>query len=364
MIVAVLGAGNVGCALAGDLALRGCEVRLFTRSAERRGEIREAGAITLHGAIEGRVAVPVADTVAEAADGAGVVVLAVPTPALLWYGPPLIEATSDDQVILCDPGHSGGVLFLAAEFRRRAPGRRPRLAQLTTASHGSRLSDPTTVGLFGLPQVGLGAFPAWQTGECAERLAPLLPGGHIRLTSVLEADLLNVNAVIHPAGMVANAGWLEATGGNFAFYHDGISPAVARVIEAVEAERAGLAAALGVPTVPILVDLERAGYTEPGSAAGPGFHAALQGSAAVRAVKAPPSLDHRYLHEDVGWGLVPWMALAGLVGLRTPAMAAVTDLAGLLNAIDYRTAGLTLDRLGLGGMTAAEIRAYTDLGMT
>ena len=58
------------------------------------------------------------------------------------------------------------------------------------------------------------------------------------------------------------------------------------------------------------------------------------------------------------------MALAGLVGLRTPAMAAVTDLAGLLNAIDYRTAGLTLDRLGLGGMTAAEIRAYTELGMT
>ncbi|MGB0094586.1 MAG: hypothetical protein WBP81_18895 [Solirubrobacteraceae bacterium] len=27
--VAVIGAGNVGCALAGDLALRGFEVRLF-----------------------------------------------------------------------------------------------------------------------------------------------------------------------------------------------------------------------------------------------------------------------------------------------------------------------------------------------
>ena len=37
------------------------------------------------------------------------------------------------------------------------------------------------------------------------------------------SERANVNAVIHPAGMVANAGWLEATGGNFAFYHDGIS---------------------------------------------------------------------------------------------------------------------------------------------
>ena len=34
-VVAVLGTGNVGCALAGDLALRGAEVRLFNRSGGR-----------------------------------------------------------------------------------------------------------------------------------------------------------------------------------------------------------------------------------------------------------------------------------------------------------------------------------------
>ena len=71
-----------------------------------------------------------------------------------------------------------------------------------------------------------------------------------------------------------------------------------------------------------------------------------------------------YYFLSIGRTLGSRKNLAGLVGLRTPAMAAVTDLAGLLNAIDYRTAGLTLDRLGLGGMTAAEIRAYTELGMT
>ena len=51
--VAVIGAGNVGCALAADLGLRGVEVRLFNRSPGRLAAIRDAGGITVTGQIEG-----------------------------------------------------------------------------------------------------------------------------------------------------------------------------------------------------------------------------------------------------------------------------------------------------------------------
>jgi len=51
--VAVIGAGNVGCALAADLGLRGVEVRLFNRSPGRLAAIRDAGGITVTGEIEG-----------------------------------------------------------------------------------------------------------------------------------------------------------------------------------------------------------------------------------------------------------------------------------------------------------------------
>lgn len=51
--VAVIGAGNVGCALAADLGLRGVEVRLFNRSPGRLAAIRGAGGITVTGEIEG-----------------------------------------------------------------------------------------------------------------------------------------------------------------------------------------------------------------------------------------------------------------------------------------------------------------------
>jgi opine dehydrogenase len=233
---------------------------------------------------------------------------------------------------------------------------------MTTASHTSRMTGPATVAVFALTHVSLGSFPSRHVDDCCERLHPLLPGRLQTLNSVLEADVLNVNAVLHPAGMVCNAGWIEATRGDFLFYGQGIGPAVARVIEAVEGERMALAEGLGVPTIPILQDLHRAGYTTAEAAGSGSMHDALRAGEALRTIRAPASLDHRYLHEDVGWGLVPWMGLAEAAGVPTPTIAALTVLAGLVTGVDYRRVGLTLDHMGLTGMTVEKIRSYVARG--
>jgi len=47
--VAVVGAGNVGCALAADLVLRGVDVRLYNRSPGRLDAIRAASGIRVTG---------------------------------------------------------------------------------------------------------------------------------------------------------------------------------------------------------------------------------------------------------------------------------------------------------------------------
>ncbi len=361
-VVAVLGAGNVGCALAADLVLRGVGVRLYSRSPERVAPVRAAGGITLSGVLEGFAPITVSDTVAEAVAGAGVIALAVPAPALPWYAPQLATVTTDEQVIWLNPGQSGGALYLAAEIARTSGRRGMPICQLTTASHTSRMTGPAAVAVFTLTHVSLAALPGDHLDACCERVEQLLPGRVRPASSVLEADLLNVNAVLHPAGMVCNAGWIDATGGDFPFYGKGIGPAVARVVEAVERERMALAEGLGVPTIPILDDLHRAGYTTAAAAATGSVHAAMQAGGALRTIRAPASLDHRYIHEDVGWGLVPWMGLAGAAGVATPTMAALTDLAGLVTGVEHRREGLTLERMGLTGMTVAEIRSHVARG--
>ena len=87
-------------------------------------------------------------------------------------------------------------------------------------------------------------------------------------------------------------------------------------------------------------------------------HAALQDSAPNRWIKGPPSLDHRYLHEDVGWGLVPWAELGSSLGVETPLMDALITVGSVLTGRDYRSEGLTLRRLGLAGKRVDELPDY------
>ena len=356
--VAVIGAGNLGCALAADLGLRGIQVRLFNRSPGRLAAIRDAGGITVTGQIQGSAAPGlVTGSLQEAVDGAEVVAVTVPTGSLPAYAADLARATTDEQLIWLNPGHSGGALYLAAELARAGRAART-ICQLTTASHISRLTGPATVRVFLRPLALLAALPASRWEECHQRLDALLPGQFGRAHNVLEADLANLNAILHPPGMVCNAGWIEATAGKFGFYAQGSGPAVARVMDAIDAERLALARRLGVRAAPFAELFGQLGFT-PGEQAGEGgaYHA-IQHSELIHPIQSPPQLDHRYLHEDVGWGLVPWMHLAAAAGSPAPAITALTHLAGVINGIDYPRDGLTLERMGLAGKTPAEIRAH------
>ena len=249
--VAVIGAGNVGCALAADLALRGVEVRLFNRSPGRLAAIRDAGGITVTGEIEGFAApAMVTGSLAEAVDGAEVVAVTVPTASLPAYAAALARATTDEQLIWLNPGHSGGALYLAAELARAGRGERT-ICQLTTASHISRLTGPATVRVFLRGRASVAALPASHLQACHQRLDALLPGLFGRAQSVLEADLANLNAILHPPGMVCNAGWIEATAGKFGFYAEGSGRAVAQVMDAIDHERLALARQAGCPGRPL-----------------------------------------------------------------------------------------------------------------
>jgi opine dehydrogenase len=356
--VAVIGAGNVGCALAADLALRGVEVRLFNRSPGRLAAIREAGGITVTGEIEGFAPLSlVTGSLQEAVDSAGVVAVTVPTASLPAYAANLARAVADEQLIWLNPGHSGGAMYLAAELARAGQGERT-ICQLTTASHISRLTGPATVRVLLRSRASVAALPASHLEKCHQRLDALLPSQFGRAQSVLEADLANLNAILHPPGMVCNAGWIEATAGKFGFYAEGSGPAVTQVMDAIDHERLALAGRLGVRAVPFSELFHQLGFATGDQVRAVGVYHAIQHSELIRPIQSPPRLDHRYLHEDVGWGLVPWMHLAAAAGSPAPTITALTHLAGVMNGIDYPREGLTLERMGLAGKTPAQIRAH------
>ena len=356
-VVAVVGAGNVGCALAAHLSLLGSEVRLVTRSDARLAPIRAAGGITLTGAVEGSAEIAMLTTsVADAVQGAQVVAVTVPSPALPFYAPALAESTDDSQLLWLDPG-TGGALFLAADISRRTGRRSMRICQLSTTTHVSRMADPTTVRVLQLTSPALASFPGTAVKDCVDEVHSLLPSSFSSAATVLELDLANINALAHPAQMICNAGWIEATGGDFTVYDEGTGPGVARVIDAVDDERIAVADALAIPTRPFGQLWAEAGFIPAAAGRGRAYEA-LRAAEMIHSVKAPPALDHRYLHEDVGWGLVPWIHLAVAAGVLTPTMNALTALAGTLNGVDYLATGLTLSRMGLDAVPPERIGEY------
>jgi opine dehydrogenase len=162
--------------------------------------------------------------------------------------------------------------------------------------------------------------------------------------------------------MIMNAGWIQHTGGDFLFYREAFTDAVGRATAAVDAERLAIARALGVPAVPFLDIFYEAGLTTRAARESGDISRACRESEPNRSIKSPPSLDHRYLHEDVGYGLVPMAALGRLAGVATPTIDALVHLAGLAVGIDYAREGLTLERLGLDGKSPSELLTFVEQG--
>jgi opine dehydrogenase len=363
--VAVLGAGNGGCAAAADLAMRGFDVRLFNRTRARIEPIIERGGLELAGAAgEGFVELPVVtDDMADALRGAELVMVTAPLLALPTYADSLAKLLPEDGVVFLNPGHVGGGLFLVHEIHRLAGRTDVRTAEISTLSYACRMRGPAGVGVLGvMDALPFAAFPGRHRDELLELVRPLYPGV-VPANDVLETAFLDINAVEHPPQIICNAGWVEHTRGEYLFYFEGTTPSVGRVIDRLDEERRAIAAALGVATRPFVEVFHEMGYTTARAAEVGTAFAALQESAPNRWIKGPPTLDHRYLHEDVGWGLVPWSELGRSRDVPTPLMDALIALGGALTGRDYRAEGLTLERLGVAGLGPDELPAYLHEGL-
>jgi opine dehydrogenase len=363
--VAVLGAGNGGCAAAADLGSRGFGVRLYNRSPERLAGIRERGGLEMLGAAgEAFVEIPVVTTdLGEAVIGADVVMLTVPISTHPFFAERLAPLLGDRQILFLNPGHMGGGLFMAHELHRLTGRTDVRICETSTLTYGCRMKGPAAVNIMArMTNLPFAAFPTRNQRALYDAISPLYPD-IVEASNVLETGFMDINAVEHPPQTVCNAGWLEHTKGDYLFYYEGTTPSVARVIEALDGERLAVAAAVGVPTRSFVEVFHAMGYTTARAVETGSAYIALQESAPNRWVKGPPTLDHRYLNEDVGWGLVPWSEMGRAFGVATPTMDALIVVGGILNGRDYRAEGLTLERLGLAGLRPDELVPYVDAGI-
>jgi len=81
-----------------------------------------------------------------------------------------------------------------------------------------------------------------------------------------------------------------------------------------------------------------------------------------QATGTPSSLEHKFITEDVPTGLIPMSALGAAARVPTPAIDALVTIVHSITGRDFAAEARTLARLGLSGMSAAEICHVMDEG--
>jgi opine dehydrogenase len=196
-------------------------------------------------------------------------------------------------------------------------------------------------------------------GRAVDLLAPLFtvdgrdgsPTAVRPYPNVLACGLSAMNPVVHPAGVLLNAGRVEYSRGDFYFYEEGVTPAVCAVIYALDAERRAIGAAFGLELLPVDEAFHAAGFGPKGDLWG-----TINGSRMLTQLRAPGAIRTRWLTEDVPYGLAAWASLADALGVDTPVMDALVAL-GRVVIGDTAPPGRGLRELGLAGLTRAEMLA-------
>lgn len=353
--VCVIGAGNGGLAMAGHLAMKGLPVYLYSRSEAKVAPIREAGGIHLHGAMEGFARIELASTdLGECVRNSDVVMVTTPACAHAQVAEALAPFV-DGHIVVLNPGRTGGALEVHHILKRL--GARATVAEAQTFIYASRAESPTSARIHEIKRVvPVAAFPAVRTHAVMRQLQRVY-SQFVPARNVLETSFSNIGAIFHPTPLILNACKVD-TGVTFDYYHEGVTPSVAELMERVDAERVAVAAALGLRVL-----TAREWLYEAYGARGGNLYEAIQNNGAYTGIKAPTTLDHRYIYEDVPTGLVPIASFGQVTGVPTPYTESLIQMACGLHGTDYRELGRTVERLGLGGMRPGEIHEYVITGV-
>jgi opine dehydrogenase len=354
--VAVLGAGAGGLSAAVELTAAGHQIRLWNRREATLAPFRDAGGVLASGVLgDGFTALPVLTTsLAEALGGADVAVVCLPALAHRELADDLASLGCRIPLIL-NPGHTLGAVHVASRFARQRIARPP-IAELSTLTYVARVGHGPTVRITATARRVRAAALGIDRGAL-EFATDLWPSCQIE-RDVFATGLANVNLVLHPPAAVLAMAWVEATHGQFAYYADATTPAVAAVMATLDSERLSLAETFGHHLDPLAEEMLAIGTVDVVPDVGSieqRLQVAVSTGRANAAIMAPSSLEHRYYREDFAFGVVPLLELARVAGTHAPVAEALLRLVDCAMHGAPTQDGLTLNSLGLDAGDADEL---------
>lgn len=346
--IAIVGAGNAARSLACYLASRGYYPHLLVRSPEKVRNLAHERRIKCVGKIEGQF--DIIEATAEPAsmlDKCATVFVATTTGA---YGEIAYRLaphlTEQHEVILFSSKFAGVVEFKNALGPRREY---PAIVE-TDSLFASRIQDDQSVWIRGFKQWTL--FSSWnrsQTERNGAIMRRFFPGLECA-ENVVQRGLTDFGALAHPITMLVNMNNVDRDTG-FLFYYEGFTSNTIILLEQLEEEFRAIARAYKTELIPMKELLNRYyGCDTSGN-----LLRAMQTVPNYSFSKAPGTIQHRFIEEDVASSLVPMQQLARIAGVSTPIVDSIINISSVMLRRDFASDGRTLAKLGWSGMSHVEI---------
>lgn len=356
---AVLGAGHGGTAMAGHLSLMGFDASLYNRGEQRLRAIQSAGGVEIladcaESFPRGFASLGVVTTdPGEAISGRQILMVVVPATAHRFIAEQIAPHLVDGQIIVLNPGRTGGALEVLKTIRDAGCCADIVVAEAQTFLYASRSMNPAQTKVFRIKNsIPVAALPAYRTPEVVKALRCAFPH-FVPGDNVMKTSLDNIGAIFHPAVTVLNSARIESTNGDFDYYTEGITPAISMMLESMDKERVHVAEGLGFRAMTarewLYIAYDAAGRT---------LYEAMRANRGYDGIKAPKTVFHRYISEDIPMSLVPIASLGEMVGVATPSIDSIIHLGSVLHGVDYRAEGRTTQTLGLAGKSLKEIRQF------
>ncbi|MEK6255770.1 MAG: NAD/NADP octopine/nopaline dehydrogenase family protein [Chloroflexota bacterium] len=351
--ITVIGAGHGGKAMAAHLSLMGAKVTMYNRTWKHIEAIADRGGVLVKSNEDvngfGELAKVTSD-IEEAVKGSQLIMLVVPAFAHAELARKMSEFLKPGQIIVLNPGRTLGALEFRKVLIENNCSANVIVAEAQTFLYASRSSGPAEAFIHRIKEaVPLAAFPAKDTQQVLDVLRPYFPQ-FINGKTVLHTGLNNIGAIFHPTILMYNLGRLEATGGDFQFYVDGVTPSVAKLMEAVDRERVRIGRMLGIETITAKEWLKLA-Y----NADGDNLYESIHNQEGYRGIKAPSTVNHRYINEDIPMSLVPMASLGDMFGIRVRGMASIIRQACIIRDKDVWAIGRSVESLGLSHLRAKNL---------
>lgn len=359
---AVIGAGHGGKAMAAHLAMMGFKVSLYNRTESHIEVIKKRGGIELDGDENvphgfGKLRRATAN-MGDAIKDAEVIMVVLPSSAHAEVAATMAPHLKDKQIIILHPGRTCGALEFSKVVRDSGCKADVTIAEAETFIYASRSEGPAAARVFRVKEaLPLAALPATRTQMVLDAISEAYPQFFDGI-DVLHTSLNNMGAIFHPALTLLNAGWIEATHGNYQFYIDGVTPSVARMLEVLDRERVTVASALGLRARTALEWLQLAYDTT-----GADLHEAIHNQPGYYGIKAPPTLNHRYLFEEIPMSLVPIASLANRYGVNVRGIESIIRIGSIIHRTDYWRRGRTVEKLGIENWSVSELTRFVKEGV-